>query len=40
MTDRASEVGGSCTISSRADCGLVVRAVLPMGEDVNVEVDP
>ena len=40
MTERASEVGGSCTISSRAECGLVVRAVLPLGEDVNVEVDP
>jgi two-component system NarL family sensor kinase len=40
MTDRASELGGSCTISSRAEGGLVVRAVLPLGERVNVEVNP
>jgi two-component system NarL family sensor kinase len=31
MTERASELGGSCTIASRADGGLVVRAVLPLG---------
>ena len=38
MTDRASELGGSCTIASRVEGGLVVRAVLPMGEDVDVQV--
>jgi two-component system NarL family sensor kinase len=30
MTERAAELGGSCTISSRADGGVVVRAVLPL----------
>jgi two-component system, NarL family, sensor kinase len=40
MTDRASELGGSCTISSRAEGGLVVRAVLPLGEHVDVEANP
>ena len=40
MTDRASELGGACTISSRAEGGLVVRAVLPLGEHVHVEVNP
>ena len=30
MTDRASELGGSCTIASRVEGGLVVRAVLPL----------
>ena len=31
MTERAAELGGSCTISSRAEGGgLVVRAVLPI----------
>jgi signal transduction histidine kinase len=40
MSDRASEVGGSCTISSRADCGFVVRAVLPLGEEITLEVEP
>ena len=39
MTDRASELGGSCTISSRVEGGLVVRAVLPLGEDVDVQVN-
>jgi signal transduction histidine kinase len=32
MTERASELGGSCTIAGRADGGLVVRAVLPLGD--------
>jgi signal transduction histidine kinase len=39
MTDRAAELGGSCTISSRAEGGLVVRAVLPLGDDVDMEVN-
>ena len=30
MTERAAQLGGSCTISSRSDGGLVVRAVLPL----------
>lgn len=30
MRQRAAELGGSCTISSRAEGGLVVRAVLPL----------
>lgn len=38
MVDRASELGGSCTIASRVEGGLVVRAVLPLGEDVDVQV--
>ena len=32
MTERAAELGGSCTISSRTEGGLVVRAVLPLVE--------
>jgi two-component system NarL family sensor kinase len=38
MTERAAELGGSCTISYRAEGGLVVRAVLPLREDVTIEV--
>jgi two-component system NarL family sensor kinase len=30
MHQRATELGGSCTISSRAEGGLVVRALLPL----------
>jgi signal transduction histidine kinase len=30
MTERAAELGGSCTVSTRAEGGLVVRAVLPL----------
>jgi two-component system, NarL family, sensor kinase len=30
MRQRAAELGGSCTISSRAEGGVVVRAVLPL----------
>ena len=30
MTERAAELGGSCTIASRGDGGLVVRALLPL----------
>jgi two-component system NarL family sensor kinase len=38
MTERAAELGGSCTISDRAEGGLVVHAVLPMRADVGAEV--
>ena len=38
MTERAAELGGSCTISDRAEGGLLVLAVLPMREDVGAEV--
>jgi signal transduction histidine kinase len=38
MTERAAELGGSCTISDRAEGGLMVHAVLPMREDVGAEV--
>ena len=30
MSERAAELGGTCTISSRPEGGLVVRAVLPL----------
>ena len=30
MTERAAELGGSCTISNRSEGGLTVRAVLPL----------
>ena len=43
MRERAAELGGSCTIASRPDGGLVVRAVLPLGqqqaEGIDVEAD-
>jgi two-component system, NarL family, sensor kinase len=38
MTERAAELGGSCTITSRADRGLEVRALLPLLQDVDAEV--
>ena len=42
MTERAAELGGSCTISSRAEGGLTVRAVVPLTapleETADVEV--
>lgn len=37
MSERAGELGGSCTISSRVAGGVVVRALLPLREDVDVE---
>jgi signal transduction histidine kinase len=43
MRQRAAELGGSCTISSRAEGGLVVRAVLPLADatdDRAAEVTP
>jgi len=39
MRERAAELGGSCTITSRPEGGLVVRAVLPLREDEPVEAD-
>jgi two-component system, NarL family, sensor kinase len=39
MTERAAELGGSCTISTRAGGGLVVRAVLPLAADVHRTAD-
>lgn len=38
MTERAAELGGTCTISSGAEGGLLVHAVLPVGEDAGAEV--
>ncbi|GAB3786066.1 sensor histidine kinase [Nocardioides ungokensis] len=32
MQERAAELGGSCTIANRAEGGLLVRAVLPIGQ--------
>lgn len=40
MTERAAELGGSCTISDRADHGLVVRARLPVAKDADVASHP
>jgi signal transduction histidine kinase len=37
MTERAAELGGSCTISSRAGGGLVVHPMLPLAEDAGIE---
>ena len=37
MTERAAELGGSCTITSRAERGLVVRALLPLLRHADVE---
>jgi signal transduction histidine kinase len=39
MTERAAELGGSCTISSRAEGGLVVRAVLPLAATIDQTAD-
>ena len=39
MTERAAELGGSCTISTRAEGGLVVRAVLPVNADLEETAD-
>ncbi len=39
MTERAVELGGSCTISSRAEGGLVVRAVLPLTANLDETAD-
>jgi signal transduction histidine kinase len=39
MRERAAELGGSCTITSRPEGGLVVRAVLPLVEHEPVEAD-
>jgi two-component system NarL family sensor kinase len=39
MRERAAELGGSCTISSRPEGGLVVRAVLPLSVDDPMEAE-
>jgi two-component system, NarL family, sensor kinase len=39
MTERAAELGGSCTISSRAEGGLVVRALLPLNATLDDVAD-
>jgi hypothetical protein len=39
MRERAAELGGSCTITSRPGGGLIVRAVLPLGQNEAVEID-
>ncbi|MEV4262508.1 sensor histidine kinase [Kribbella sp. NPDC049584] len=40
MTERAAELGGSCTISARPAGGVVVHAVLPLAEYAGVELVP
>jgi two-component system, NarL family, sensor kinase len=40
MTERAAELGGSCTISARPAGGIVVRALLPLREGAGVELMP
>lgn len=40
MTERAAELGGSCTILRRAEGGLVVRALLPLSQELGVESVP
>jgi signal transduction histidine kinase len=39
MTQRAAELGGSCTISSRAEGGVVVRAALPLAATLDDTAD-
>ncbi len=42
MSERAEELGGSCTVSSRTGGGLVVRAVLPLAQadaDAGIEAN-
>ena len=39
MTERAAELGGACTVASRAGGGLVVRAVLPLADDPAVDLE-
>jgi len=38
MSERAAELGGSCTIGERVGGGLTVRAVLPLRDDLDAEV--
>jgi two-component system NarL family sensor kinase len=37
MSERAAELGGTCSISDRAEAGLMVHAVLPMNADLPTE---
>jgi two-component system, NarL family, sensor kinase len=39
MRERAAELGGSCTITSQPSGGLIVRAVLPLVHDLQVDAD-
>jgi two-component system, NarL family, sensor kinase len=39
MRERAAELGGSCTITSQPDGGLIVRAILPLLDDAPVEAE-
>jgi signal transduction histidine kinase len=39
MRERAAELGGSCTITSRGEGGLVVRAVLPLANQPDQELE-
>jgi signal transduction histidine kinase len=38
MTERAAELGGTCSISDDVHGGLLVRALLPLREDMTSEV--
>jgi len=39
MRERAAELGGSCTITSQPNGGLIVRAVLPLDHNESIEAD-
>ena len=39
MRERATELGGSCTITSQPDRGVIVRAILPLVESAEAEVE-
>jgi two-component system, NarL family, sensor kinase len=39
MRERAAELGGSCTITSQPDGGLIVRAILPLIDDEPAEAE-
>jgi two-component system, NarL family, sensor kinase len=39
MRERAAELGGSCTITSQPNGGLIVRAVLPLDDNEPIEAD-
>ena len=40
MTERAAEVGGSCSITNRPEGGLAVCAVFPLREEADLEAHP
>lgn len=39
MRERAAELGGSCTVTSRPEGGLVVRTVLPLARELDQELE-